>query len=55
MEPKIRKSPLTGEWYVITRWHTKAMKNGQVVLIADRKYDVTEQMKEILKQETKRP
>jgi len=52
-EPKIRKSELTGQWYVITRWHTK-IKGDKAVFVADKKHDVTDQMQQILGEENRR-
>ena len=48
--PRILQSTLTNQWYVVTRYHYRA-KGGIAVFIADIKYDVTDQMKEILQRE----
>ena len=54
------KSELTNppKWYIVTRYRLKKgidAKNGEkyCYLIASKKYDVTEQMQEILRQEQK--
>ena len=49
MTPQIVHSELTGKWYVVTRY--KKDKDGWIN--ATKKYDVTDQMGEILKKHAK--
>lgn len=53
MTPLIVQSGLTGQWYVLTRYRT-VERDGKARIIASVKYDVTDQMREILKQRPKR-
>ena len=48
MTPHIMQSPMTGNWYVVTRYRPiKGAKPG--IFHAIKKYDVTDQMKAILR------
>lgn len=50
MTPQIVKSPLTERWYVVTRYSTP--KPG--IIVAQKKYDVTDQIESILKKHGKK-
>ena len=49
MIPLITLSPITSTWYVATRYRKD--KDGMIIMT--KKYDVTDQMQEILKQHGK--
>jgi hypothetical protein len=53
-EPRIVKSELTGQWYIVTRYRIRKHKDAtKAWLEALTKYEVTEQMKAILAKETR--
>lgn len=59
MTPRIVKSPLTGHWFVLTRYRERDgidLDSGEKTryLVAQTKYDVTDQMTAILKATTRR-
>lgn len=53
MTPRIVKSTLSKKplWYVVTRYSVKPGPNMTGLLVAHRKYDVTDQMESILAKE----
>jgi len=49
-EPRIIHSELTDQWYIVTRYSIRRGRDkNHALLVAHTKYDVTEQMKDILK------
>lgn len=48
MIPRIVYSPLSHEWYVVTRYTEKVSASGAKYIIASKKFDVTDQMHAIL-------
>jgi hypothetical protein len=49
-EPRIVHSELTDQWYIVTRYSVRHGKDkDHALLVAHKKYDVTEQMKDILR------
>jgi hypothetical protein len=55
MQPRIVRSDLTNQWYVVTRYMVKKNPNdsGKGILIAQTKYDVTDQINEIINEEVR--
>jgi len=48
MNPRIVYSPLSRSWFVVTRFTEKTAADGTKYIVAQQKYDVTDQMEAIL-------
>ena len=53
MKPIIRQSPMTETWYVVTRYREDPKMPG--IIVAQTKYDVTDQIAAILESERPEP
>jgi hypothetical protein len=54
MKPQIMYSELTGNYYVVTRYTIKENAEGKLCLLAHRKFDVTEQIEQLIDAEISR-
>lgn len=48
MTPHIMSSPLTGRYYIVTRYTRKTAPNGTPYNVAHTKYDCTDQVKQLM-------
>jgi hypothetical protein len=54
MKPQVMYYELTGQYYVVTRYTIKENAEGKMCLLAHRKFDVTEQIEQLIDMEISR-